>query len=527
MPFQVIFSRSQFNFFPVQLAAIPDKTTVCGSTILAADLANDEFTFNALGEDFSPYLLAGEMFDVTRAGNTFNIVSVNTGTDEFTIDTGGADYSSRYTGGFKFRVQLTSGGANNGIWTASSAGFSGGNTVIQVAEDITVDTGPTASGFTTSLNGSYTTVSATVSDPYVSVKVAEDIDHDLDPGTLANADVQWVKATLLGGDSTGHTFEWEVINGPAVDFLSNPGPITLAGQTDIYVIFARTPFGNDDREFRLWIDRGTPSEQYDDMIFEGWPTDECHTSFEAPSVSSSPVSVQVPRGGYGSECRQLDCNQFRVTAAFPLVPHHGESTCSATSFFIGFDLPDDTCEGADELVGWVVEELQPAPSGAWVDVSGVLPPTQNWYYAVTTGRSYRIRVYYDMKQGQPDFRGFGLNYAVSCSKWLHPDNLNGIYSVSAASATFEAGPKNVTLSNYTVEILSQGSCSIETSDANGTFYTGKLEHSKATTFTELLTAGSCSTETSDSNGTFYTGKSEHSRVPIYSVVPLDGSDPGG
>lgn len=527
MPFQVIFSRIQTTFEAVTLSDPLDKTAVCGSTITAANLTTDEFTFSALGEDFSSWMLAGELFDVTRGGNVFNIVSVNTGTDEFEVDTAGVDYSARYTGGFKFRVQLT--GANDGIWTAASASFSGGNTFITTVEDITVDTGNTPSGFTTSLNGTYTTVSATFADPNIIVAVAEDIDHDLDPGTLANADIQWIKAEVLGGDTTGHTYEWVQTDGPALDFYSNLTGV-LSGQTEVYIIFGRAPFGNDSRTFRLYIDRFTAFEQFEDVVFKGWPDDPVYCVFGAPSISSSPTEVQMPKGGYGTACRQLDCSDFTATAAFPLAPHNGQAVCAATSFFIGWNPPECNDEQDDEPVGWVVEESLPHPPGGWTDLTGMLPADQRWYYTITPGKSYRIRVYYDNKMGQSDFRGFSTNFARSCSRWVDAINLNGIYAVSAPAAEFMGRDKAAVVKSIESEILSQGTCGPGDDPVEGgEFATGKIEHSKVPVYdVELLTAGECVPgDDPVEGGEFATGKIEHSRVPSYSVVPLDGTDPGG
>lgn len=530
MPFQVVFSRSQFNFFPVTLDEIPDKTAFCGSTIISANLATDEFTFNALGEDFTPFLKTGELFEIS-GGNLFTIDNADATTDEFAVDTDGADLSSRYTGGFRFRVQGSPAGIYDGIWTAQSATFGnlgvGNRTIIKVAEDITTTTVGLAGQFSTSFGspGVYEVANSTFSNPNVSVEVVEDIDTDLDPGSRATADLQWIKATLSGGSTAGHTYEWVLIDGPAVGYLS-PTSGTLSGETEIFVIFSRSPFGNDERTFRLYIDRYTVDEQYDDVTFKGWPEDDVFCAFGTPAVSSSPIVAAMPKGGYGSGCRQLGCEDFLVTAPFPLAPHNGVAICTASSYFIGWNPGNCGNEEDEEAVEWYVEEFD--PNLGWSDYAGPISADQRWYYSVPTGKSYRIRVVYDNKMGFHNFRGFSRNFTRSCSKWVDPANLDGIYAVDGGSGYFSTDQRQGRVTNYSVEILSQGSCATETDDVYGEFNTGKIEHNRVPYyFVELLTAGSCATSTDDAYGEFNTGKIEHSRVTGYSVVPLDGTDPGG
>ena len=66
---------------------------------------------------------------------------------------------------------------------------------------------------------------------------------------------------IVIGDLTGHTIVWEQLTGPAVTFTS---PLN-----QLVVTYTVATF--EDRSFRFTIDKGTGSEQFDDVGMFGTP----------------------------------------------------------------------------------------------------------------------------------------------------------------------------------------------------------------------------------------------------------------
>ncbi len=71
----------------------------------------------------------------------------------------------------------------------------------------------------------------------------------------------------LHGSVTGHTFSWEQLNGNEVGvvYTSPTNESTLS-----YTNFV-PPGTHDDKQFRFWVDKGTPHEQYQDVWVWGSP----------------------------------------------------------------------------------------------------------------------------------------------------------------------------------------------------------------------------------------------------------------
>lgn len=87
-------------------------------------------------------------------------------------------------------------------------------------------------------------------------------------------------ATIIG-NLAGHIITWEQVSGNAVTWTT---PIT--GVTTV----SYTQTSNDDKKFRMWIDKGAPSAVYADVIVYGAPTEDAPLILNVGSVTQTDIS---------------------------------------------------------------------------------------------------------------------------------------------------------------------------------------------------------------------------------------------
>lgn len=93
----------------------------------------------------------------------------------------------------------------------------------------------------------------------------------------------YLEATV-SGDITGHAIEWEQIEGTMV--------ILQDGNT-LTPWYAQIPGDVTGVVFRLYIDRGTPDEQFDDVLIRRWPISEGVASYisDVGDLQNIPIPV--------------------------------------------------------------------------------------------------------------------------------------------------------------------------------------------------------------------------------------------
>lgn len=135
-----------------------------------------------------------------------------------------------------------------------------------------------------------------------------------------------ILTAAVDGNLGGHTIRWEQLSG-------DTQIVWLTPVNQLEVVFAVVGGGSSDRVFRFYIDKGTPLEQYDDVVTWGTPTETEPLSYSA--LVNSLVSTD-------QACRDIPCASVRTYYEFPTPPNDGDSAIDPVGdFFIAWDRP--TC----------------------------------------------------------------------------------------------------------------------------------------------------------------------------------------
>lgn len=217
-------------------------------------------------------------------------------------------------------------------------------------------------------------------------------------GTLTAA------VTFLPGDPFTHTFEWVQMSGNPVTWITPLTNLTVA----------YTALDTPDRVFRIYADKGTAVERYDDVTVFGTPTSDLLSSQHTNSASVITCrSVVVSYLPVASSIGSLELtSSYKLTWTNP--------TCDYSPYFVEFHIQ------------------RKYQTGPWINL-GVVPKgaTREFFTSVTSGLFRILAVYSD-----------GGNYG---SNWINDQSVGktGILTSDLTSSTESA----TSISTYKVDIL--------------------------------------------------------------------------
>lgn len=244
---------------------------------------------------------------------------------------------------------------------------------------------------------------------------------------------------IVEGDISGHTIEWEQLEGTVVNLLQAN---TL------------TPFfeavDSTDKKFRIWIDKGTPYEQYADVYIWKTPTSLGTASFDYDNsyfnLTLNPQPV---------ECSSITpFVDVRVPSPTSL---DGEETGTQTVVVVSWDHPTNTVYQPYIAQYRVVEngtEVDFLPTAPIVDAGdGTGPPTETLTYDGTFAQ-YRIDTYYNIA-GQEFVKE---SCTQDFSSLIAPSVK--VYNDSMRPISYEYDQQYFTRTNYTNIVQSETSSGV-------------------------------------------------------------------
>ena len=275
---------------------------------------------------------------------------------------------------------------------------------------------------------------------------------------------------IVDGDLSGHTIEWEQIGGSLVTLINGT---TLTPHFDAV--------DSTDKTFRLWLDRGTPFEQFDDVRILKTPTDFCSTGFNdnQPSIT------------LGFDPSPVDCSDITAFVNVSVPPPTsltGEEPGNSIVVEVSWEHPIDNTRFLPYIEQYKVIEngtlevmaLPPAPIPDAGDGTG--PPSGTKQYDGTFA-TYRVDTYYNISGmkfvresctqdfstlPQPLVKAYNDNVpAVSYS----PDQQNFsrvrfgfIFRTGEdpLSVTFNPDQQNINITRYSFLSVSEGSDPVST-----------------------------------------------------------------
>ena len=305
-----------------------------------------------------------------------------------------------------------------------------------------------------------------------------------------------LQATVIG-DTTGHVFLWEQISGSAVTWTSPLNQLSATYTTSIF----------DDKIFRFWIDKGTPNQQFDDVIIYGTPT-------EIKFLSMGASNNGVVNYGSGVRCRDLN---LRGVNNFPFTQHNGVVGCGSTDWNLIWDEPCDV----EHIVHYIVQEKNIL--GPWNDVATVTPMAPRQYSSVNLGSSYRILTVFT------DY--FLTSYNASNSFYANPSNLSpDITAAEGKSVSITSKSENIAITVYNVLQLFNKLCSPDSPDISQVNSSeSRVEQLKVTAYNVLeLFKQTCEPDSPDiAHVNSSESRVEQLKVTAYNVLDLTGSEIGG
>lgn len=189
---------------------------------------------------------------------------------------------------------------------------------------------------------------------------------------------------IVVGDMLGHTLEWEQIDGTAVILIN---AATLTPHFDAV--------DSTDKKFRLWIDRSTPFEQFDDIVILKTPTSftDCSFNTDQSSVVENELDPQPV------EC--VDITEFVSVTVPPPSSLSGEDPAGATIVVeVSWAHPTANIRFLPYVEQYkvventlVVDNLPDVPIPDAGDGNG--PPSETLQYDGTFA-DYRIDTYYNI-----------------------------------------------------------------------------------------------------------------------------------
>ncbi len=155
----------------------------------------------------------------------------------------------------------------------------------------------------------------------------------------------------VNGNLQGHTVLWEQLSGDTQIVF-----VTPVNQTT--VTYNIVGGGSSDRLFRFYIDKGTPLEQFDDVVVWGTPTETEPYSYYIPPA---PTSIDT-------ECRNIPCSS--IITRYDVFPTPSEQGTTVVNPTTGFSLiwTSPTCDSQYFIGTDVVQN-----TGVLTTIATVLP----------------------------------------------------------------------------------------------------------------------------------------------------------
>jgi len=190
---------------------------------------------------------------------------------------------------------------------------------------------------------------------------------------------------IVNGDILGHTVEWEQISGSAE---------TLINGNTLTPYFDST--NNTDVVFRLYIDRNTPYEQFDDVLILRTPT-----SFPKAAFKSDNSKMNLTLDPLPVDC--ADIQAFVNVSVPPPTSLHGEEFGSTIEIEVTWAHPGDPVKDLHIEQYRVyeneihVDSIPDTPISNAGDIQGAGggPPTETLLYPGTLA-TYRIDTHYNI-----------------------------------------------------------------------------------------------------------------------------------
>lgn len=194
-----------------------------------------------------------------------------------------------------------------------------------------------------------------------------------------------MSATVVG-DLRGHTVEWEQISGAPVQFLSPTNELEMT-----FTFNSR-----DDKQFRFYMDRGTPMEWYDDVWAWQTPTDTHYHASQIPSNSHTISGIN--NSNWDSTSVHVITEFVDYNTAFK-----GYASATDTNKALFWVKPPDS----QYVTHYVIQRWE---NGAWTDFAVTNAKVQ--YAPVENGYNYRLLTYH------LNALMYGSKYYVTVSKTI-------------------------------------------------------------------------------------------------------------
>jgi len=313
----------------------------------------------------------------------------------------------------------------------------------------------------------------------------------------------FLEATVVG-DLTGHTIIWEQLSGD---------PVTFNTPLDQFAINYTT--GNfQDKVFRFTIDKGTGSEQFDDVNMFSTPT--------FPYYGGVPDQNCIINFGSGLRCNRPVLEE---TYAVPQTPITLTECGTTTTPALRWSAP---CSESNTLIQYVVQER--SATGPWTD-EAIIPPSSYptiLYSPMNIGSTYRVcAVTLELNS----------SIAVAYSNTIYVDGTFGLTFSSTGAAVTDPlhlfVPKGkaeyVQIPAYTINLITLLACD---PDAPDNFYNSTVGSDIDKVSMEAysvvdLSLIACDPDAPDDYYNNFNGVPSQVVIPTYTVLDLEGGDIGG
>ncbi|MDB4533394.1 hypothetical protein N9242_00880 [Vicingaceae bacterium] len=176
-----------------------------------------------------------------------------------------------------------------------------------------------------------------------------------------------LEATTLGDVPDNSVYEWEQTSGTGIEWLT--------GENTLFATYEQTSY--DDKEFRIWMNRGTEFELYDDIKVYGTATTFYH-------ISGGPTKAPL----YNTE--------FKLTHEKAFVVNSEDNQSVINDGLEQGALLWTKPTAREQITGYVIQERD--VRGEWIDISTILDPSIKYYQDISPSSTYRIKAYTEFER---------------------------------------------------------------------------------------------------------------------------------